>query len=74
MDGSSIRMPTRGWYLAGDGSDMELNGCEPDFPLWNAPDGEDAQLAKGVEVLLSEVAAEAAQPKVKLVPASNLRN
>ncbi len=73
VDGSSIRMPTRGWYLAGDGSDMELNGCLPDLALWNEPDGDDRQLAKAVEVLLEDVATEAAKPKVKLVPAAELR-
>lgn len=73
LDGSFIRMPTRGWYLAGDGSDMELNGCEPDVVLWNAPDGNDDQLVKGVEVLLDDVKAEDAKGKVKLTPAAFLR-
>lgn len=73
MDGSSIRMPTRGWYLAGTGEDMELNGCMPDVALWNEPDGDDAQLAKAVEVLQEEVAGEKAKPKLKLVPAASKR-
>ncbi|MEZ5975993.1 MAG: S41 family peptidase [Planctomycetota bacterium] len=33
VDGSSMRMPTRGWYRVVDGKDMELNGCLPDIAL-----------------------------------------
>jgi len=78
LDGSSIRMPTRGWYLATTGEDMELNGCEPHFafwndPTWSSPGGEDAQLTKAVEVLAEDVAAEKAKGKAKLVPAAELR-
>lgn len=73
VDGSRIRMPTRGWYLMRDGSDMELNGCLPDIALWNEPLGPDAQLARGVEALLAEVEAEKAKPKVELTPAADLR-
>ena len=29
-----IRMPFRGWYLANDGQDMELNGAIPDAIVW----------------------------------------
>ena len=75
MDGSSIRMPRRGWYLITTGEDMELNGCEPHFafwnePTWNSPRGEDLQLTKAVEVLAEDVAAEKAKERPKLVPAS----
>lgn len=78
LDGSFIRMPTRGWYLAGTGEDMELNGCEPDIAFWNDPawasaSGTDAQLVRAVEVLGEDVAAEKAKPRVKLVPAARLR-
>ncbi|QDV05914.1 hypothetical protein Poly30_14170 [Planctomycetes bacterium Poly30] len=78
IDGGMVRMPMRGWYLVGTGEDMELNGCEPDIALWNdptwsTPGGEDRQLAKAVEVLAEDVAAEKAKPRVKLVPASQLR-
>ena len=77
LDGSSVRMPMRGWYLAVDGADMELNGCEPDICFWNDPDwnsgGEDKQLAAAVTALLEDVEAEAAKGAVKPVPASNLR-
>ncbi|MEM1448848.1 MAG: S41 family peptidase [Planctomycetota bacterium] len=78
LDGSSIRMPTRGWYLVSTGEDMELNGCEPHFafwndPTWSSPGGEDAQLEKAVEVLAEDVAAAKAEGGVELVPASELR-
>ena len=73
MDGSSVRMPMRGWYLASTGEDMELNGCMPDIAMWNEPDwdtpgGTDAQLAKAVEALMEDVAKEPASPKIE--PAS----
>ena len=78
LDGGSVRMPMRGWYLATTGEDMELNGCEPDIafwndPTWNSPGGGDAQLAKAVEVLAEDVAVEKAKDKVKITPASKLR-
>ena len=78
VDGSFIRMPTRGWYLVSTGEDMELNGCEPhvafwNAPDWNAPDGADAQLEKAVELLLEDVQAKAEEAGVELVPAARLR-
>lgn len=78
LDGSSVRMPTRGWYLVTTGEDMELNGCEPHIalwndPTWNSPGGTDTQLTKAVEALTEDVAAEKAKGKVKIVPASELR-
>ncbi len=77
MDGGSVRMPGRGWYLASTGEDMELNGCKPDICFWNDPRWQwqrsDAQLTSAVEELQREVAAEAAREKVKPVPASVLR-
>jgi len=70
MDGSSVRMPMRGWYLASTGEDMELNGCMPDIAMWNEPDwdspgGTDAQLATAVEALMEDVAKEPASPKLE---------
>lgn len=78
LDGSSVRMPTRGWYLVTTGEDMELNGCEPHVtlwnePTWNSPGGTDTQLSKAVDALNEDVAAEQAKGKVKIVPASELR-
>lgn len=55
-----IRVPFRGWFVAGDGEDMELNGCEPHITVWpqpgELPSGIDKQLDKAVELLLDEVA------------------
>ena len=68
VDGSSVRMPFRGWFVFADGRDMELNGCLPHHALWNEPDGPDAQVLKAVEELLAEVAAADADPTP--VPAS----
>lgn len=73
LDGSSVRMPTRGWYLETTGEDMELNGCLPDIALWNPPGGDDVQLATAVETLLADVQAEAEAGGVKLVPAAAKR-
>jgi tricorn protease len=73
LDGSSVRMPTRGWYLITTGEDMELNGCEPDIALWNPPGGEDLQLQVAVKALLEDVAAEEAKEKVEIESAARKR-
>jgi tricorn protease len=73
QDGSTLRMPFRGWYLRDTGADMELNGAEPHIALWNPPAGPDAQLAAAVKALTEDVAKEAARPRPKLVNAAKLR-
>ncbi|MEN8221943.1 MAG: S41 family peptidase, partial [Acidobacteriota bacterium] len=60
IDGTWLRLPFRGWYVNdGTKTNMELNGCPPDFPVENLPGeeikGVDRQLNKGVEVLLDKV-------------------
>ena len=74
MGVGTLRLPFRGWYLATDGEDMELNGCVPHHVLWDrAGDfaaGIDRQLDKAVEVGLAEVEAYAARPRPKLRKAS----
>ncbi|MHC4780111.1 MAG: S41 family peptidase, partial [Planctomycetota bacterium] len=56
LDGSRIRMPTRGWWIFPGGPDMELNGAVPDHIVEVLPDdeeaGRDPQLDKAVDVLL----------------------
>ncbi|HMP03190.1 MAG TPA: S41 family peptidase [Gemmatales bacterium] len=78
MDFGFLRLPFRGWYLVGDGEDMELNGAVPDVILWPAPgempQGVDKQLAKAVELLLKDVEAWKAQPSLKLRKASERPN
>lgn len=55
IDGTTIRLPFRGWYLP-DGSDMENNGAMPDIVVEQTPEseaaGEDLQLKAAVEDLL----------------------
>jgi tricorn protease len=70
MDAGLLRLPFRGWYLAGDGQDMELNGAVPHHILWpkpgEMPRGEDSQLAKAVEVLRGDVKKWQDQPRPRL--------
>ena len=58
VDGTTVRMPFRGWYLP-DGTDMEENGAMPDFVVLQTPEDEsrefDAQLAKAVEELMKKL-------------------
>lgn len=65
-----LRLPFRGWYLKDNGEDMELYGAVPDVVIWPAPGdmpaGKDDQLARAVEMLKADVAAEAAKPKPNL--------
>jgi tricorn protease len=74
MDAGFLRLPTRGWFLLGDGQDMELNGAVPDHIIWpqpgDLPKGKDRQLEKGVEVLLADVKAWKARPQPKLQKAT----
>jgi len=55
LDGSTIRMPFRGWYLP-DGTDMENHGAVPDLQIPQTPEDEveefDRQLKVAVEDLL----------------------
>jgi hypothetical protein len=73
VDGSMVRMPTRGWYLVSTGADMELNGCLPDIAAWNHPCGPDAQLDQAVQALAAGVAAAQARGRVEITPAAKGR-
>ncbi|MEY3026899.1 MAG: hypothetical protein RLZZ238_1796, partial [Planctomycetota bacterium] len=63
VDGTTVRMPFRGWYIAGNGpnkdKDMEENGAMPDFVVAQTPEdevrGQDLQLAKAVEELMKKL-------------------
>jgi C-terminal processing protease CtpA/Prc len=59
IDGSSVRMPFRGWYIKASQENMEFHGAVPDFIVKNNPDskekGEDLQLRKAVDELLSQL-------------------
>ncbi len=58
IDGTSVRLPFRGWYLL-DGTDMENNGAVPDLLVPQTPEDEskklDAQLKAAVEDLLKRI-------------------
>jgi len=60
VDGSLLRLPFRGWFVAGSGVNMERQGCEPDVLVVQPPEQDmakdrDAQLEKAVEVLLAQL-------------------
>ncbi|MBN1968757.1 MAG: PD40 domain-containing protein [Candidatus Delongbacteria bacterium] len=59
LDGSSFRVPFRGWYTADTGLNEENNGCVPDYIIENNPgeldQGYDGQLEKAIEVLLKDL-------------------
>lgn len=62
-DGSFVRLPGRGWYVAGSGINMENNGCPPDVLVAQPPEQDltadaDDQLARAAEVLLAELPAD----------------
>ena len=74
MDVGTLRLPFRGWYLVGNGEDLELNGAVPDHIVPPSPTDEtrgiDKQLEKAVEVLTQDVRKEAETPKPLLRKAS----
>jgi tricorn protease len=58
IDGTTVRLPFRGWYLP-DGTDMENNGAIPDIIVPQTPEAEsrneDEQLRVAVEDLLKRL-------------------
>ena len=63
MDVGFLRLPFRGWYLAGNGEDLELNGAIPDMVIWPKPgDTTDKQLEKAVQMLSEDVKVFEARP------------
>ncbi|QDT09648.1 S41 family peptidase [Planctomycetes bacterium K23_9] len=71
-DVGRIRVPFRGWFLLGDGEDMERNGCLPHEVIWpkpaEIPQGIDRQLDRAIESLRDEIGE--GQPPRKLKYAS----
>ncbi|MFQ5748670.1 MAG: S41 family peptidase, partial [Planctomycetota bacterium] len=60
LDGSFVRLPTRGWYVNdGTGTNMEHHGCPPDHPVEILPGdhvrGLDRQLEKAIQVGLEAI-------------------
>ena len=63
MNGGWVRLPTRGWYVAGSGTNMELNGAPPDVVVWSPPvddmaSATDEQLQRAVEVMIEGLEAD----------------
>jgi tricorn protease len=58
LDGTSVRLPGRGWYTP-DGTNMEMHGAMPDVLVPQTPEAEskslDEQLTAAVEDLLKRV-------------------
>jgi tricorn protease len=60
LNGGWVRLPTRGWYVAGSGVNMENNGARPDVLVWQPPEEDgsavvDTQLAEAVRVRLEGI-------------------
>ncbi|MBI4916336.1 MAG: PD40 domain-containing protein [Acidobacteria bacterium] len=62
-DGSTVRLPERGWHVAGSGVNMENHGCPPTHVVAQPPEQDlardrDAQLERAIEVLLARLPAD----------------
>jgi len=59
LNGKFVRMPFRAWYVKSTNKNMEHGPAIPDIEVFNMPDskanGEDPQLKRAVEQLLSEI-------------------
>jgi tricorn protease len=60
INGGWVRLPFRGWYVAGSGVNMEKQGARPDVVVWQPPDEDgardrDTQLERAVRVLLDNL-------------------
>ncbi|MBU0474794.1 MAG: PDZ domain-containing protein [Bacteroidetes bacterium] len=59
IDGSTIRMPSRGWYVKADDKNMDFVPAIPDIIVNDSPDekvtGNDAQLKRAVDELLKQI-------------------
>jgi tricorn protease len=60
INGALVRLPLRGWYVAGSGINMEHHGAEPDLPIAQPPtddmaSGHDTQLEKAVAAFLANI-------------------
>jgi tricorn protease len=60
LNGGFVRLPTRGWYVATTGINMEHHGAVPDVivaepPAEDTSNNTDTQLARAVKVLLDDI-------------------
>ena len=63
LDGATVRLPGRGWFVAPTGVNMENNGAVPDVlvpqpPTEDQSATEDTQLRRAVEVLLANLSSD----------------
>jgi tricorn protease len=78
MDIGFLRMPFRGWFLTGDGQDMELNGAVPNVVIWprpgEMPAGFDRQLDKAIQLLSADVEKWNSRKRPELIKASDRKS
>lgn len=60
LDGALVRLPMRGWYVAGSGINMERHGAEPDLVIDQPPTDDlaadhDTQLERAVAAFLANI-------------------
>ncbi|MCK0130724.1 S41 family peptidase [Flavobacteriaceae bacterium F08102] len=59
IDGTTVRVPFRGWYVKSTGENMDFTPATPDIIVYDQPDdkskGVDTQLKAAVEELLKEL-------------------
>ncbi|MCU0304877.1 MAG: S41 family peptidase [Thermoanaerobaculales bacterium] len=60
LNGAWVRLPGRGWFVAGSGVNMERNGAQPDVVVWQPPAEDssataDTQLETAVRVRLDGI-------------------
>lgn len=66
VDGSTVRLPSRRWYVAGADIEQENHGCPPDVQVEQPPPHDlakdaDTQPVKAVEILLAQLPKDPAQ-------------
>lgn len=54
LDGTTVRLPFRGWYLL-DGTDMENNGAMPDILVEQTPEAESANADEQLEAAVRDL-------------------
>jgi tricorn protease len=63
IDGTAVRTPGRGWYIAGNHKDMENNGAEPDINVPQTPVEEAAEKDVQLEAAVKELLERAKEPQ-----------
>ena len=65
-----LQIPFRGWFDAGSGMDLELNGAVPDVLVPMQPvdqaQGRDPQLAEAIEILAKEISRKSPPAKARI--------